>query len=553
MKKFFTCFIAAFLFGCICELYVFANSMIVNVDYNFADYSGFVKTETGVNKQQDLTVSFYKKDPSEPIAESLIWADQAVTDKKGSAEFGFVLPDNMDEGFYHGKVKTSSRFSNPVEFDFYYLNSMSMKELVSDFKGIDDLENAISFLKKYSIDKPVFKFDSVDDIYFNELGEYVRLNAGMEKDNIFQAADVRNIVNGCLGLKKLNKTLTDSKVDMCLKENANLFGINIDEDYEKCKNEIIEDIITGDIKLLSEFHNTFRQNIVLGVLNKAVHSDEISYAMHKYYADYNIQIQDYEKYESEELNKAFIGKNFMTCDSVYQAYIKIKQQIDKNRNENSSSNGSSVKITGGGAGARYGGGSITPALSENSVIGAVQEYAFLDIVNVDWAREQINALYKKGIINGKEDGLFMPFDNVTREEFVKMIVIAFDIYNKDAECEFKDVKKDDWFYSYISSAAEKGIIKGEDGNIFGTRQLITREDLVTIIARMIRVADEESLENCSFLDMDEVSEYAESSVITLSKNGIIVGDGGLFRPRDYASRAEAAVIIYRTLVLEGIL
>ena len=52
----------------------------------------------------------------------------------------------------------------------------------------------------------------------------------------------------------------------------------------------------------------------------------------------------------------------------------------------------------------------------------------------------------------------------------------------------------------------------------------------------------------NFTDDSAVSEYAREAVAKLSFNGIVNGVGNnLFAPKNNASRAEAAVIIYRCI------
>ena len=49
-------------------------------------------------------------------------------------------------------------------------------------------------------------------------------------------------------------------------------------------------------------------------------------------------------------------------------------------------------------------------------------------------------------------------------------------------------------------------------------------------------------------DFDDVAEYAQNAVLVMSEKGIINGKGdGKFYPNDYATRAEAAKIIYETM------
>ena len=54
-----------------------------------------------------------------------------------------------------------------------------------------------------------------------------------------------------------------------------------------------------------------------------------------------------------------------------------------------------------------------------------------------------------------------------------------------------------------------------------------------------------------FTDFDTVSPYAQNSVTYLSNMGLINGSGGVFRPHDSSTRAEAAQIIYNAITEVG--
>lgn len=177
---------------------------------------------------------------------------------------------------------------------------------------------------------------------------------------------------------------------------------------------------------------------------------------------------------------------------------------------------------------------------------------FSDIQNHEWAKEAINALREKGIISGKSEEIFAPDDNVLREEFVKMIVIAANLSAGERSMSFSDVSSDAWFNEYIVKAYSTGIVNGIDENTFGVGMNVTRQDMCVIIANVLKakgVAVDESTE-LSFADGSSIADYAKSSVAMLTKLGLINGyEDGTFRPEGFATRAETAKIIYALLGL----
>ena len=53
-----------------------------------------------------------------------------------------------------------------------------------------------------------------------------------------------------------------------------------------------------------------------------------------------------------------------------------------------------------------------------------------------------------------------------------------------------------------------------------------------------------------FVDRDDISDYAKESVMLMKRLGVISGnENGEFKPKDFATRAEAAQIIYMMINL----
>lgn len=190
-----------------------------------------------------------------------------------------------------------------------------------------------------------------------------------------------------------------------------------------------------------------------------------------------------------------------------------------------------------------GGSSYVPAPSTPSQTGT-----FSDLTSSHWAYSYVNRLTSKSVINGYDDGTFRPSNNVTREEFVKMIIGATGMLSSSAECEFTDVAKDAWYYEYIASAYEKDVVSGSDDDRFGVGENITRQDVAVIAARILKRFNAASAEvsQTTLTDLDTASDYAKESIELLNAMGILNGfDDGSFMPHNALTRAEAAAIICR--------
>ena len=100
-----------------------------------------------------------------------------------------------------------------------------------------------------------------------------------------------------------------------------------------------------------------------------------------------------------------------------------------------------------------------------------------------------------------------------------------------------------WYSGYVAAAVKNGIAFGKDETTFGIGELITREQIAAMCARIIGKTSDELTED--FADSDDISEYAKDGVMLMKKLGVIKGnESGEFKPKSYATRAEAAQIIY---------
>jgi len=180
--------------------------------------------------------------------------------------------------------------------------------------------------------------------------------------------------------------------------------------------------------------------------------------------------------------------------------------------------------------------------------------AFTDLGNVSWAYESIDTLFKQGIISKSDNKLFRPDDSVTRAEFVKMLVVALGIENDKGTAEFSDVSKNAWYYTYVASALENGLITGDEKGMFNPDGKISRQDICVILSRVMdKVGHPDETYDEIFKDNDEISAYAKTAVYRLHNVKVINGMGdGTFAPKNDATRAQTAKMIVSFLKGVGV-
>jgi len=161
-----------------------------------------------------------------------------------------------------------------------------------------------------------------------------------------------------------------------------------------------------------------------------------------------------------------------------------------------------------------------------------------------WAEESIEELFALGAIAGYPDGNFKPDIEITRAEFVTILVKAFKLESLKGKV-FADTAGH-WAQENVATAVSHGIVNGYDADTFGPDDLITREQMAVMTVKAAQLAP--VTEEILFADRAAISDWARTAVATAVHHGIVKGyPGNTVRPRDGATRAEAAAIIVNAL------
>ena len=173
---------------------------------------------------------------------------------------------------------------------------------------------------------------------------------------------------------------------------------------------------------------------------------------------------------------------------------------------------------------------------------------FKDVDGEHWAYKPIYRLKDLEIVSGKSEDYFDPDGYVTREEFVKMLCLAFEIEKDSTKlAAFHDVESGAWYESYINTAYSKGIVSGIEENKFGIGIELTRQDLCVMAVR-VKGLEENAGNAIDFADSEAIAEYAKGAVSYLVKSGVVNGfTDNTFRPEEKCTRAQAAKVVYELM------
>jgi uncharacterized membrane protein len=177
--------------------------------------------------------------------------------------------------------------------------------------------------------------------------------------------------------------------------------------------------------------------------------------------------------------------------------------------------------------------------------------SFNDVTDKNWAKDYIELLAGKGIINGKADSVFDPYAPITRAEFTVMLMKAMAYNGVTGSLNFTDVKAGDWFAYSTAAAYQNGIVGGKGNNTFAPYDYITRQEMAKMISNVL-VKENYKLSSdipTQFSDCNSIAIWAIRDVDTAVREGIVNGmPNGSFMPTKNATRAEAATMVYQLFV-----
>lgn len=178
---------------------------------------------------------------------------------------------------------------------------------------------------------------------------------------------------------------------------------------------------------------------------------------------------------------------------------------------------------------------------------------FDDIANHE-SKIYIEALAERGIINGKSETAFDPDAGLTRAELAVLIVRGLGLTASGRDI-FLDVSASDWFYSYVASCYDYGIISGVSEKEFNPYGPVTNQEAAAMVQRaaklcgMVTDMDDEAVRNtlAGFTDYTTAADWAKASLAFCYQSGILSDEEIEIAPASPISRAELSVMLYNLL------
>ena len=417
-----------------------------------------------------------------------------------------------------------------------------------------NLLNNSALAEKYGYDVSAAVNDSDGAIgllieKLREKAPYEESPAGFER----LIDDIKNAMPGC----SINGAETGGQMQYALENYAGILGFDCNEIYDFAQQQKTE------VSMIAAEIVAYREKVLQGRLDADNYAAAFRYAMAmtayniSYYGSLSSVFDKYSDVCSIDysvIENKYLDVTYRRLKSFHvEKYTDIPALLMKAYNDTKSSAPQNTQ-SGGGSG----GGSVyykeQPATNPRDDDIKNETEPYRDMNGYEWAKESVARLTELGVVSGKGDGEFCPGDNVTREQFIKMIVTAMQLEIHETVNRFEDVTDSAWYSSYVLTGCSYGITRGISETVFGVGMPITRQDMAVITyraaeCRMYGFKDD----TMSFADEADISDYALTAVRRMAGNGIINGVGdNCFAPKNLSTRAEAAVMICRLLTsMEG--
>lgn len=502
-----------------------------------------------------VTFKAYKEDSLDEYVAVL----EEVTNADGEFSFKFRIPQVLNSGAnsngtYSYKIKTNTEDSFKDTFE--YISFEDMVKRINQAASKDEFYAIIN--NASDDDKAVLKVMGIatDKLYENTDRIRAITDACFDEIDLSNASkkEIETVINSVVGLENAKLNKIDTALELINPSYNELEYQKVDADKKTLINAVVK--ANCDTSSLDAFKNCYiLSNKIIDFKNLS--SPQIVELISSYdeYIKFS-STDEYAAYNNMSLSKkGSVAEKIVEKldDSVLKAdeLVKIFQQaVEAVSGQSGGGSGGGNSGSGGGNTGSYANKTVDKIYQVE--VDTAAKNSFTDLANVEWAAEAIGALLQRGIVSGTGNELFEPDRNVTREEFTKMAILACGLYDNGAECSFTDTEKSQWYYTYIASAAENGIINGITEDSFGIGQKIKRADMAVIIKRAAEVTGRSFNKinsSASFADMYTAPDYAKESIEILYGAGIINGVGGnLFAPNENCTRAQAAKIIYEAFV-----
>ncbi len=167
---------------------------------------------------------------------------------------------------------------------------------------------------------------------------------------------------------------------------------------------------------------------------------------------------------------------------------------------------------------------------------------FTDISS-HWGRDSIEWAFFEELFSGVSETLFGPDRSMTRAMAVTVLYNWAGRPAVSGSSGFSDVPAKAYYANAVTWAVQNGIASGVGKNRFDPNSNVRREQLVSMLFRMLDEGTVGSGDLSAFSDGNKVSGYAKEAMKWAVGEEILSGSNGKLNPQGFATRAQVARIL----------
>jgi hypothetical protein len=191
--------------------------------------------------------------------------------------------------------------------------------------------------------------------------------------------------------------------------------------------------------------------------------------------------------------------------------------------------------------------SLAPAAAyaDESQTGVQEKISlsFTDLAEISPQKLQvIQEAVDKGFLAGFPDGQFHPKETLSRQELAVLLTRALNLLPETNTSSFSDTSES-WASSYIEAARKAGLMNGDSANSFRPTDPVTREEMATVFVRAVKGVDAKGETAIDLPSGDGTSSWANDTVKTSVRMGLVVPTGNGFDPKANINREDIAAYL----------
>lgn len=173
-----------------------------------------------------------------------------------------------------------------------------------------------------------------------------------------------------------------------------------------------------------------------------------------------------------------------------------------------------------------------------------------DDVNTDtWYYDAVQYVTQKGMMKGVSETTFAPNAEMSRAMIVAVLyrlegnpIVA----DKSA---YTDIENGQWYTDAVIWASKNQIVEGYGDRAFGVNDIVTREQLATVLYRYSKYKSLDMTKTTSlekYVDAGAIGDFAQSGMNWANAEGLITGtSANTLDPKGMVTRAQAATVLMR--------